>query len=76
MSQIIWVFVWLVTAYLVGQVAYAKGRKDKWEELSREYICLHKSVIICHEKKEEKANKRLDNKRKKKYNKESYRKSK
>lgn len=66
----------LIMAYLIGQVAYREGRKSKWEEMCREYICLHKSVIICHEKKEEKANKRLDNKRKKKYNKESYRKSK
>lgn len=72
MSQIIWVFVWLVTAYLVGQVAYSKGRKDKWEELSKEYICLHKSVIVCLEKKEEKTNKNIDNRSKKKYNKKSY----
>ena len=72
MSQIIWVFVWLVTAYLVGQVAYAKGRKDKWDELSKEYICFHKSVIVCREKKEEKTKKHIDNRSKKKYNKKSY----
>ena len=39
-------FLWAVMVYLVGQVAYTKGRKDKWEEMCREYICIHKSVCI------------------------------
>lgn len=39
-------FVWAVMVYLVGRVAYNEGRKSKWEEMSREYICIHKSVCI------------------------------
>lgn len=85
MTQIIWMFVGLLLAYLVGQVAYEKGRKDKWEEMSKEYICLHKSVIVIKNEnktenqtekagksKKEKSKKNLDNRRKNKYNKKSY----
>lgn len=39
-------FVWAVMVYLVGRVAYNEGRKSKWEEMCREYICIHKSVCI------------------------------
>ena len=39
-------FVWAIMVYLVGCVAYNEGRKSKWEEMSREYICIHKSVCI------------------------------
>ena len=46
MQIAIWVFVWLIMAYLIGQLAYRKGRQDKWEELSTDYICIHKSVGI------------------------------
>lgn len=47
-------FVWAVMAYLVGRVAYNEGRKSKWEEMSREYICIHKSVCIKETKIENK----------------------
>lgn len=77
MTEIIWIFVWLLTAYLVGQVAYAKGRKDKWVELSRDYICIHKTCSVRQNEKKPKKfraqiKKNLDNRSKKKYNKKSY----
>jgi hypothetical protein len=54
-----------IMCYLIGIVAYNEGRKSKWEEMSREYICIHKSVCIqqCEPKKP------LDKHKKKKYNK-------
>ena len=36
----------LMVCYLVGRVAFNEGRRSKWEEISREYIVLHKSVLI------------------------------
>jgi hypothetical protein len=35
-----------MVCYLVGRVAFNEGRKSKWQEVSREYIVLHKSVLI------------------------------
>lgn len=75
MQTAIWVFVWLLTAYLVGNLAYVRGRRDKWEELSKDYICIHKSVSVKpadRKNKIKKTNKRLDKKRLKRYNKSSY----
>ena len=78
MQIAIWVFVWLIMAYLIGQLAYRKGRQDKWEELSTDYICIHKSVGITPLAKRGKkagirAKKPLDKKPKKRYNKLSRR---
>ena len=62
-------FVWAIMVYLVGCVAYNEGRKSKWEEMSREYICIHKSVCIKDIKEVKKARKKrvitLDKTRKK-----------
>lgn len=67
---IIWqLFCWAVMVYLVGRVAYNEGRKAKWEEMCKEYICIHKSVCI---KPCEKGQKTLDKISKKKYNKKAY----
>lgn len=46
--DLIWVFliVWATTAYLVARVAYAQGMRDKWEEVTKDYICLHKGVVV------------------------------
>lgn len=61
--MILWdIFVWAVMAYLIGTVAYNKGRKDKWEEMCREYICIHKSVCV---QKVQKRRKTLDKSNKK-----------
>lgn len=73
MQTMIWVFVWLLTAYLVGKLAYVRGRRDKWEELSKDYICIHKSVsvkptekIIVRKFRARASKKRLDKRRLKK----------
>lgn len=60
----------LIMAYLIGQVAYREGRKSKWEEMCREYICIHKSVCIKPCEKEEKTT--IDKRHKKKYNTKAY----
>lgn len=60
----------LIMAYLIGQVAYREGRKSKWEEMCKEYICIHKSVCIKHCEKEHKT---IDKCCKNKYNKKAYR---
>ena len=38
--------LWAFIGYLACRVAYNQGRKDKWEEMARDYICFHKSVKI------------------------------
>ena len=38
--------LWGIAGYLACRVAYNQGRKDKWEEIARDYICFHKSVNI------------------------------
>ena len=54
-----------MVCYLVGRVAYVEGRRSKWEEISKCYIVLHKSVLI----EPNKPQKTLDKHKKKKYNK-------
>lgn len=39
-------FFWGMISYLACRVAYTQGRKDKWEEIAKEYICFHKSVKV------------------------------
>lgn len=60
----------LIMAYLIGQVAYREGRKSKWEEMCKEYICIHKSVCVKSCGKEHKT---IDKCSKNKYNKKAYR---
>lgn len=68
---LIWqIFCWAVMVYLVGRVAYNEGRKSKWEEMCKEYICIHKSVCVKPCKKEQKT---IDKCSKNKYNKKAYR---
>ena len=31
---------------LACKVAYNKGRKDKWEDIAKNYICFHKDVKV------------------------------
>ena len=50
--------MWAIMCYLIGRVAYNEGRKSKWEEISREYIVLHKSVLIQPNKPLDKLNKK------------------
>lgn len=38
--------MWGIAGYLACRVAYNQGHKDQWEEISRDYICFHKSVRI------------------------------
>lgn len=38
--------LWGIAGYLACRVAYNQGRKDKWNEIARDYICFHKSVNI------------------------------
>lgn len=73
MEIIWWMFCWAIMVYLVGRVAFQEGRKSKWEEISREYICIHKTVFITHSTQKE-VKKTLDKKVKKRYNKASYKK--
>lgn len=48
--MIVMLFIlWGMIAYLACRVAYIQGRKDKWEEVATQYICLHKSVLIKRE---------------------------
>lgn len=61
-----------IMAYLIGQVAYREGRKSKWEEMCREYICIHKSVCIRTCERTERTEKTLDKKNKKRYNVKAY----
>lgn len=50
MQVILWTLAFLLMAYLIGQLAYRKGRQDKWEEISKDYICLHKGVVVSRVK--------------------------
>lgn len=77
------IFIWmlLIVCYLVGKLAYEYGKKEEWRKISRDYVCLHKSVLISRVKvkdkiiKDEKRYRRrkrketLDRKIKKRYNK-------
>ena len=45
MTVVLFIF-WAMASYLACRVAYIQGRTDKWREMSRYYICLHKSVLI------------------------------
>lgn len=45
-SIVVGLFILSLICYLVGQVAYYQGRKSKWEEMAKNYIVLHKSVLI------------------------------
>lgn len=38
--------LWGIAGYLACRVAYNQGRKDKWNEIAKDYICFHKSVNI------------------------------
>lgn len=51
-------FVLALLCYLVGTVAYNEGKRAKWAEISREYIVLHKSVLIQPNKPLDKGNKK------------------
>lgn len=35
-----------IIVVLACKVAYNKGRKDKWEDIAKNYICFHKDVKI------------------------------
>ena len=48
MTVVLFIF-WGMIAYLACRVSYAQGRASKWQEISREYLCLHKSVLIKRE---------------------------
>lgn len=37
---------WVVISYLACRIAYNQGRKDKWTDMSKNYICIHKDVKI------------------------------
>ena len=84
---VFWLVVLALVLYFSGQVAYARGRKDKWEEMCKDYICIHKSVCIIpvvkengSDKKEVKkepkvkkiTQKKLDKKPQKIYNRKTY----
>lgn len=62
---------WVVISYLACRIAYNQGRKDKWEDMSKNYICIHKDVKIkpyivnIDWAKEENGKKHLTNKKKK-----------
>lgn len=45
MTAILLLF-WGMISYLACRVAYNQGRKDKWEEMAKDYICFHKSVKV------------------------------
>ena len=45
MTVVLFIF-WGMISYLACRVAYIQGRKDKWEDMSRNYICIHKDVKI------------------------------
>ena len=61
------IMMFAIMCYLIGRVAYNEGRKSKWEEISREYIVLHKSVLIQPNKPLDKRNKKRYHKRVRKY---------
>ena len=48
MTVVLFIF-WGMISYLACRVAYVQGRTSKWQEISKEYICLHKSVLIKRE---------------------------
>lgn len=37
---------WVVITYMACRIAYNQGRKDKWIDMSKNYICIHKDVKI------------------------------
>lgn len=59
---------WVVISYLACRIAYNQGRKDKWEDMSKNYICFHKDVKFkpyIDWEKENKGKKHLTNVKKK-----------
>lgn len=56
-------FVLALLCYLIGTVAYNAGIRSNWEEISKNYIVLHKSVIIQPNKPLDKRNKKMYHKR-------------
>lgn len=48
MTVVLFIF-WGIISYLACRIAYIAGRTDKWKEMSSQYICLHKSVLIKRE---------------------------
>lgn len=51
--------MWAIMCYLIWMVAYNEGRRSKWEEVSKNYIVLHKSVLIQPNKPLDKRNKKM-----------------
>lgn len=52
---------WAMITYLACQLAYRQGRKEKWEEMCKDYICIHKTTCVrVGEKKRPKTPKTLD----------------
>lgn len=45
MTVVLLIF-WAIISYLACRVAYVQGRRDKWEDVSRNYICLHKTCCV------------------------------
>lgn len=37
---------WGLIGYFACRIAYIQGRRDKWEDVSRQYICIHKSCCV------------------------------
>lgn len=37
---------WIVISYLACRIAYNQGWKDKWVDMSKNYICIHKDIKI------------------------------
>lgn len=59
--------MWAIMCYLIGRVAYNEGRKSKWEEIARDYIVLHKSVLIKPTNPLDKRNKKMYHKQVRKH---------
>ena len=64
MTVVLFIF-WGMISYLACRVAYIQGRASKWEEMSRDYLCLHKSVIIKKEWDKKNVNKKNNIKKRK-----------
>lgn len=71
-KKMLMIFIWifLIVCYLVGKLSYEYGKKEEWRKISKEYICIHKSVCVKPCKKEQKT---IDKCSKNKYNKKAYR---
>ena len=70
--MLVTVFIsWAVITYMACRIAYNKGRKDKWIDMSKNYICFHKDVKfkpcmkLDWEKEEKPGKKHLTNGKKK-----------